>query len=424
MSGADGNGLDHLIIEADGGSRGNPGPAAYGSVVRHPVTGEVLAAEGAGIGEDTNNVAEYRGVIAALALASEINPKARIEARLDSKLIVEQMSGRWQVKHERIRGLVKQVHAAYDPALVTYAWVPREKNKTADALVNAALDGSPSKVIYWDRFGGQGPSGPGDDGAKAGLVEAPERIVAAHEIAQDSLFEPATPPTPRTQPKVSLPGFAPDLGTPTTLLLARHGVTEHTLDKRFSGRNTTLPLAPQGIAQAEALAAEIMARGGADALVASPVVRARQTAEIVATMLDLPIVEDAGFAEGDFGEWDGLTFAEVRSRWPEQMAAWLGAPDIAPPGGESFAQVCDRVVAAGDRVLAAYPGQRIVVISHVTPIKALVGHALHAPVTSLFRMHMAPCSLTTVQWWADGNSSMAGFGESGHLRHITIPDGA
>ncbi len=396
--------IQRLQVEADGGSRGNPGPAAYGSVVRDPENKQVLAAEGTTIGEDTNNVAEYRGLIAALTLAREINPDAIIEARLDSKLIVEQMSGRWQVKHDRLRSLVREAHAAFDPNRVSYTWVPREQNKTADALVNAALDGSPSRVIYWDRFDGAAPAtvAPVAEQAEFGFGEAPERVVA----------------------KVSLPGFAPDLGKPTTVLLARHGVTAHTLEKRFSGRSTDLPLAPQGLEQARALAAELFDRGGVDVVVTSPVRRARETAELVAAQLGREIELDPGFAEAEFGAWDGHTFAEVRSRWPQQLESWLASTDVAPPGGESFSEVRDRVDVARRALLARYAGQRVLVVSHVTPIKIMVGLALDAPLASLFRMHMAPCSLTTVQWWADGNSSLSGFGESSHLRHIAIPDGA
>lgn len=97
-----------LIVEADGGSRGNPGPAAYGTVVRDGASGEVLVEIGEYIGSATNNVAEYRGAIAGLAKAREIDADARVEVRLDSKLVVEQMSGRWQVKHPDMRELARK----------------------------------------------------------------------------------------------------------------------------------------------------------------------------------------------------------------------------------------------------------------------------------------------------------------------------
>ncbi len=131
-----------LIVEADGGSRGNPGPAAYGALVRDALTGEVIAAEGQTLGRATNNVAEYSGLIAGLEMAQRIDPGAAVEVRMDSKLVIEQMAGRWKIKHVDIKPLAMRA-ARVRPARVTWTWVPREENKAADALVNAALDGAP-----------------------------------------------------------------------------------------------------------------------------------------------------------------------------------------------------------------------------------------------------------------------------------------
>jgi ribonuclease H / adenosylcobalamin/alpha-ribazole phosphatase len=131
-----------LIIEADGGSRGNPGPAAYGALVRDPQTSKVLAAEGLPIGRATNNVAEYRGLIAGLEMARELDPAAALEVRMDSRLVIEQMAGRWKVKHADMKPLALAA-ARLRPVIVTWTWVPRELNKAADALVNRALDGDP-----------------------------------------------------------------------------------------------------------------------------------------------------------------------------------------------------------------------------------------------------------------------------------------
>lgn len=131
-----------LIIEADGGSRGNPGPAAYGALVRDADTFEVLASEGLPIGRATNNVAEYRGLIAGLEMAREIDSAAAVEVRMDSKLVIEQMAGRWRVKHADMKPLALEA-ARLRPATVIWTWVPREMNKAADALVNRALDGDP-----------------------------------------------------------------------------------------------------------------------------------------------------------------------------------------------------------------------------------------------------------------------------------------
>jgi len=132
--------LNRFIIEADGGSRGNPGPAAFGAVVYHAETQETFFEVGMSIGIATNNVAEYRGLIAGLKAASELDLNAEIEVRMDSKLVVEQMSGNWKVKHQNIKPLVLEAKAAFPPEQVTYVWVPREENFRADALLNKALD--------------------------------------------------------------------------------------------------------------------------------------------------------------------------------------------------------------------------------------------------------------------------------------------
>jgi len=136
-----------LIVEADGGARGNPGPAAYGAVLRDAQTSQVLAAEGLPIGRATNNVAEYRGLIAGLEMARELDPAAALEVRMDSKLVIEQMAGRWKVKHADMKVLALEANRLR-PATVTWTWVPRELNKAADALVNRALDGDPVPRQY------------------------------------------------------------------------------------------------------------------------------------------------------------------------------------------------------------------------------------------------------------------------------------
>ena len=129
-----------LIIEADGGSRGNPGPAAYGCLVKDAQTNEVLFKEGKTLGITTNNVAEYSGLVAALIAAYEIDPNAQIEVRMDSKLVVEQMSGNWKIRHENMKGLVEKARNAFAQSQVKYVWVPREDNLEADTLLNIALD--------------------------------------------------------------------------------------------------------------------------------------------------------------------------------------------------------------------------------------------------------------------------------------------
>jgi probable phosphoglycerate mutase len=129
-----------VIIEADGGSRGNPGPAAYGSVLKDAETGEVIAEDASTIGVATNNVAEYSGLIGGLHLAEMYAPHAEIEVRMDSKLVVEQMSGRWKIKHPAMADLAAEARRILSGTPVSFEWIPREQNSRADRLANEAMD--------------------------------------------------------------------------------------------------------------------------------------------------------------------------------------------------------------------------------------------------------------------------------------------
>jgi ribonuclease HI len=129
-----------VIIEADGGSRGNPGPAGYGAVVLDPDTDEVLVERAEGLGVTTNNVAEYQGLIAGLRAAVELGA-TEVDVRMDSKLVVEQMSGRWKIKHPAMQPLAQEAgRLVREIGLVRFQWVPRLRNSRADALANQAMD--------------------------------------------------------------------------------------------------------------------------------------------------------------------------------------------------------------------------------------------------------------------------------------------
>jgi ribonuclease HI len=153
-----------LLVEADGGSRGNPGAAGYGAVVRDATTGEVLAEVSESIGHATNNVAEYSGLLAGLRAAGRLAPGAEAEVRMDSKLVVEQMSGRWQIKHPDLLALAAEARqAARALGRVTYTWVPRDRNAHADRLANQAMDSAAG------RGGSANGSDPGRGSSTAGL---------------------------------------------------------------------------------------------------------------------------------------------------------------------------------------------------------------------------------------------------------------
>ena len=370
-----------VLVEADGGSRGNPGPAAYGAVLKDATTGEVLAEDGTTIGRATNNVAEYRGLIGGLRLAADLAPDAELEVRMDSKLVVEQMAGRWKVKHAGLVPLVEEARALA-PAGTTWTWVPRARNAHADRLANEALDG-----------------------ARDGVT------VAATTTSTPSTSTPAAPAAPAAPAPAPAPTPAPAQGwrghtvqQPTTLVLVRHGVTPMTAEKRFSGGlgGSNPGLTDEGRDQVRAAAdwlAPLAER--VDVVLASPVRRTRESGDIVAEVLAVPLREEPAFAEMEFGAWDGLTFGEVRERHGAELEAWLGSTDVSAGGGtgESMQGVHDRVLAGLDRVLAEHAGGTVVVLSHVTPIKVLLAHALGAPLEALFRMELAPASVSVTAWW-------------------------
>ncbi|MER5976331.1 bifunctional RNase H/acid phosphatase [Streptomyces sp. NPDC001857] len=555
-----------FVVEADGGSRGNPGPAGYGSVVVDAATGETLVERAEYIGVATNNVAEYRGLLAGLRAARELDPDAVVRVRMDSKLVVEQMSGRWKIKHPDMKPLATEAARVFPPGQVTYEWIPREQNKHADRLANEAMDagkrgerweagplrpgsaradaraaravatpaasaepevaaldtadgashgadvggsagagvgasgtgsagasasgsaaadaGSPAAPATPVGAGGRAVSAPAGTDASVGVsaeadagspaapatpvgtggraVSAPAGTDASVGVsAEADAGNPAAPATPAgaggpaasalagtgasvgvsppagtgaavpTTPATGAPsatsstpqpsvgwGSAPDLGAPATLVLLRHGETPLTPQKRFSGSGGSDPsLSAVGREQAERVAAALARRGTIQHIVASPLARTRETADAVAARLGLEVTVEDGLRETDFGAWEGLTFGEVRERHPEDLTKWLADPEAEPTGGgESFAATATRIAATRDKLVAAYAGRTVLLVTHVTPIKTFVRLALGAPPESLFRMELSAASLSAVAYYADGNASVRLLNDTSHLR--------
>ncbi|CAO5232662.1 bifunctional RNase H/acid phosphatase [Frankia sp. AgKG'84/4] len=368
-----------LVVEADGGSRGNPGPAGYGAVVRDAADGSVLAERAAGIGRATNNVAEYSGLIAGLRAAAEVAPGAEVEVRMDSKLVVEQMSGRWKIKHPSMRPLADEAAGlARAFAAVRYQWVPRARNGTADRLANEAMDAA-AAGRSWEPSVPQSPD------------PVPHRAPTTHRLSGWM-----APPAP-----------------PTTTVLLRHGQTPLSVEKRFSG-TVEASLTDLGLEQAAA-AGRRLRDEPFDLIVSSPLKRARQTAEA----LGREYTVDDDLRETSFGAWEGLTFGEVRERFPEELNAWLADPHVPPPGGESLIATVARVAMVRNRLLAEHPGQRVLLVSHVTPIKGLTQLALVAEPTVLYRLHLDLVSLSTIDWYSDGPAVLRGFNDTHHAAHLT-----
>ena len=376
--------MNQVIVEADGGSRGNPGPAGYGAVVFAADHVRVLAERKEYIGIATNNVAEYRGLIAGLAAAAELGARV-VTVRMDSKLVVEQMSGRWKIKHASMIPLAEQARAlvaGFDR--VSFAWIPRAENSHADRLANEAMD----------------------DGALTGTVR---EAVAAGYTAGDEVVVPKT----ADANKVS-PGWTGAVGKPTRLLLLRHGQTALSVERRYSGRGNP-PLTDLGREQAERAAKMLAAKGDIAAVVSSPLQRARSTAEAAASALGVGLRVLDGLTETDFGDWEGLTFAEAAERDPLLHHDWLGDPSIPAPGGESFDQVRERIEGVRRDLVALYPGQNVVVVSHVTPIKTLLQLALGVGPSLLYRLHLDLASLCVAEFYPDGGASVRLVNDTSYL---------
>jgi len=412
-----------LVIEADGGARGNPGPAGYGALVTDGQTGEVLAELHDSLGVTTNNVAEYSGLIAGLRAAAGLAPGADVQVRMDSKLVVEQMSGRWKIKDANLRALAGSAREASDQlGRVSYTWIPRAENARADRLANQAMDAAKDDP----GAGGSRPEGAGrgstrPDGAQAGRAQAgadrPGGAQPGGAEVSDAQADGDAAPGGGAHGQAAPPGrgWGSARGRATTTLLLRHGQTPLSAERRFAGRGD-IPLTETGRRQAAAAAARLAARGGIDVIVSSPLRRTRRTAEAVAEATGAPVVVDDDLVETDFGKWEGLSFAEAGAQDPDEMRAWLADADAAPPGGESFATAGRRVLGALDRLLAAYPERTLLIVSHVTPIKTMLCRALLAPPAALFRIHLDVASLCEVDWFADGPALVRSVNDTAHLR--------
>jgi broad specificity phosphatase PhoE/ribonuclease HI len=355
-----------FLVFADGGSRGNPGAAAFGAVILE--NGKVVEEISKAIGTATNNVAEYSGLVAALQVIHRLDPAASVEVRMDSKLVVEQMSGRWQIKHPDMRGLAADARAAHPAELVSYTWIAREENKEADRLVNLALDG--------------------------------EAIAADQPIRRNYLMERL---------------LSDEI--PTTLYLIRHGETPLTPFRKFSGVGPADPeLTEEGHRQAR-LVAEEMAKLRPEVLITSPLNRAQQTATYISEKSGVAPKIDSIWVEGNFGLWDGLTIYEVEEKFPKEYKLWLSSASIAPPGGESYDECMARARVGMESLVVDFPGKRVAVVTHNGMIKTSIAAAMSTHAESIFNVDVSPCSITIISIWpSDGLIAVRSVNERGHLR--------
>lgn len=229
----------------------------------------------------------------------------------------------------------------------------------------------------------------------------------------------------------------PDLGSPVTLLLVRHGSTDDTDGRRARGGDGEgPPLNANGRRQVAHLTRALADQAGADhgyelpmgrppwvevlgsrpvAVVTSPLRRARETAAAVAGPLRLtPVVDDA-WRELALGAWDGLSYGEIAARWPEEFRAWRESPETAPPGGESLTALAARVEEGRRALVAQYRGGTVLVVSHTAPIRAVVAAALGAGAAAFWRLRLEPGAVSVVRFWADGGVEVSTVNSTGHL---------
>jgi ribonuclease H / adenosylcobalamin/alpha-ribazole phosphatase len=373
--------LMKLIIEADGGSRGNPGLSGAGAVVIDAASGNILREISEAVGIATNNVAEYSAVIFALEAAFEIDPAAEIVVRMDSKLVVEQMSGRWKIKHPDMLALGAKVQQLISGKSVEFVWIPREQNVLADALANKAMDGEPAPTAAAGEFNHVAPSS----------IRAPQSAVAEA----------------------------------TTLIMVRHGRTSLTESRKTSGGDGENPsLSELGNKDAAEVALELSRVGSSGAfsflanpvvVIHSPVKRAAQTASKIAQKLGAELVELADLREIGFGDWDGLTNEELFVGHETQYQAWRGSYDVAPPNGESLKDFDVRVNRSLDFILDKFSGKTVVVVAHVMPIRGLLRIANDASVAGYWRVDLGPASISIARFWGREGAEIVCVNSTSHL---------
>jgi len=380
----------HLAIEADGGSRGNPGPSGSGAVVIDETTGLVLREISMFIGIATNNVAEYSALKAALAEVRKINPSAKIEVRMDSKLVIEQMSGRWKIKHPDMRALAIEVQSLAAGLDISYKWIPREENHRADALANRAMDEQADRTVD-TTTGSLHPSIAEFDSEKPSSVRAPGNVDAPL----------------------------------TTVILVRHGRTHLTENKKISGRGGENPhLSELGREDAHSVAKALAKVGNIgqyaylkppSAIITSPIQRAIDTANVIASELGLQVSIEEDISEISFGDWDGHTTEEVGDRWRDQWQAWRGSWTASPPNGESLQEFDDRVMRARNNIVTRYAGQTVVVVAHVMPIRGFTRYAFDGGTSSYWVTQIAPCSMTILRMWGNQATEVVTVNDTNHL---------
>ena len=365
-----------VTMYCDGGSRGNPGVAGSGSVV-YDASGETLAEIAYVVGKkSSNNVAEYYGLIRGLEACAQVGA-THVDVFMDSKLVVEQMTGRWKIKHPDMQKLAREARdLASGFAKVTYTWVPRAKNKKADELSNVAMDaaarGDEPGIV-------EGTGVWAGEKAAAGKPEASEK--QSHQTASPAHW--AGTDAPRTR-----------------FILLRHGQTQHSAERRFSGTSDP-ELTDTGRDQARRAAGVLDAYGPIDAIVASPQARAQAPARIAAGKIGLDVTTEEGLREIAFGDFEALTRDEAAAKDAAAFDKWQASPNNAPPGGESLTALHRRVSRTRLKLQERYEGKTVLVVTHMTPLKSFIRQALGANADMFKHVFLDLASISVVDFYGN-----------------------
>jgi probable phosphoglycerate mutase len=351
-----------IYLYADGASRGNPGPAAYGVHIEDEKANPI-ADFGEALGIATNNQAEYAAVIAGLRYLTQTNYREVI-IRMDSKLVIEQLGGNWKINNPQLRELADQAKELLRDFSVRLEWIPREQNSKADSNANTALD-----------------EGNFSTSSQAQL-----------ELAS---VQPRSIRAPRQYLE------------PTTIIVVRHGHTENTERNLVSGGDGTDPvLSKLGEREANSAAAEIpkllklFDLPEPAVVVHSPMVRTTQTAEAIAKEFSLDLQSDDRLRE-----IDSL----------ELVSKWRGSLTASPPGGESVNQMKDRVWQSLSEIIESFRGSCAVISTHMMPTRAIAAAALRGTDNVFWNLNTSPGGISVYRFFGIEYAEIFSLNYCAHL---------
>lgn len=346
-----------IIGYADGASRGNPGLASYGAVIYQDDV--ELVRLRAKLGVATNNFAEYSGVIAILEYLNLHFPSTPVLIRMDSKLVVEQLSGRWKIKSPDMMELAIKARGLIGSRDVNFEWIPRELNSVADALANEALDSEESLT----------------------------------DSAQLSVHQPKSIRAPRQHIE------------PTVVYAIRHGHTSSTESGLISGSSDDPSLSELGFTEADLVASAIQTLAKRfdldlpERIYHSTQLRATQTAARIADRIPAQLIPSDQLREIGFGEWERLSMGELEHEISTEIESWRGSMTMRPPAGESVADLEARVLGELTRAVEDNPGKSICLVAHMMPMRAIARKALKASPEVSWSMQFAPASVSIYRFF-------------------------